>query len=208
MILIAFLIFFALYLLVSLLIVIAIWRWAGHKWRHGWLMGVLATVAIYQITYVYVLGSPREVYQMHEHYCQTEAGFWVYKTPEQWIKENPDTVGEPWGSFHRQENISPTIDRLWLSSRVYWDVINAQPFYAIDRKEQKLVDARTGEVLAREIEFYRGSTGLALGGGGLVSYQFWLAEGKRVCGPGRQNGYDKPFHEYLDRLYEMGKGRK
>jgi len=26
---------------------------------------------------------------MHKYYCANEAGFWVYKTPEQWVKENP-----------------------------------------------------------------------------------------------------------------------
>lgn len=28
----------------------------------------------------------------HKYYCSTEAGFWVYKTPEQWKKENPGVM--------------------------------------------------------------------------------------------------------------------
>ncbi len=29
---------------------------------------------------------------MHRYYCATEAGFWIYKTPEQWKKENPGVM--------------------------------------------------------------------------------------------------------------------
>ncbi|MBK7764911.1 MAG: hypothetical protein IPI44_01795 [Sulfuritalea sp.] len=29
---------------------------------------------------------------VHQYYCATEAGFWVYKTPEQWKKENPGVM--------------------------------------------------------------------------------------------------------------------
>ena len=29
---------------------------------------------------------------MHQYYCATEAGFWVYKTPEQWKLENPGVM--------------------------------------------------------------------------------------------------------------------
>ena len=28
----------------------------------------------------------------HQYYCKTEAGFWVYKTPEQWKRENPNVA--------------------------------------------------------------------------------------------------------------------
>ena len=31
---------------------------------------------------------------MHKYYCATHAGFWVYKTPEQWMKQNPDLKPE------------------------------------------------------------------------------------------------------------------
>lgn len=29
---------------------------------------------------------------VHQYYCATEAGFWVYKTPEQWKLENPGVM--------------------------------------------------------------------------------------------------------------------
>jgi hypothetical protein len=32
---------------------------------------------------------------VHQYYCKKDAGFWVYKTAEQWRKENPDVVVGP-----------------------------------------------------------------------------------------------------------------
>lgn len=108
----------------------------------------------------------------HQYYCATEAGFWVYKTPEQWKKENPgvmatlmatdiwrhqkvdgkdvDTINERMNLVHAKQ------DELFLHR---WPDI------------RELVDVKTHEVLARYVGF---STSQERGGAGWSGWKFWL----------------------------------
>ena len=55
---------------------------SGWKWPLG--VAVLLYLAVFWDHIPTVL--------VHKYYCETEAGFWVYKTPEQWKKENPGVM--------------------------------------------------------------------------------------------------------------------
>lgn len=74
-----------LYLAISALVVWLAARWAKKRGRRGWVWGGVAAFALYNLVFWDLI--PTLV--MHKYYCATEAGFWVYKTPEQWVKENP-----------------------------------------------------------------------------------------------------------------------
>jgi hypothetical protein len=88
------LLFVAAYLLVSALVTWLAVRWARKHDRRPWLWGGLAAFAMYNL--VFWDWIPTVV--MHRYYCATEAGFWIYKTPAQWAKENPGVLEtlEPW----------------------------------------------------------------------------------------------------------------
>lgn len=62
---------------------------------------------------------------MHKYYCLSQAGFWVYKTPEQWVKENPGVM----------ETL--TTQRMWLHDTAEGsDVVHInQRFDLIYKKE-------------------------------------------------------------------------
>jgi hypothetical protein len=72
------------YLAVSALVVLLAARWAKKRGRRGWVWGGLAALAMYNLVFWDLIPT----LTMHKYYCATEAGFWVYKTPEQWVREH------------------------------------------------------------------------------------------------------------------------
>jgi hypothetical protein len=202
-----YLVFFALYGLVSFLVIRKAYGFARVRYKKGWVGGWLAALVMYNL----VFWDWIPVYVMHKHYCSTEAGFWVYKSPEQWIKENPETVGGRWGSnYHsRPETIEKYTSRYWSSNRVYMDITQRRIFdNKIGRTERVLVDNSNGEVLARAVEFYRGGVGsLALGAKSISDYKIWLGLGHRHCGPiSAVEGFMDLSNNNRYKLEQLGKG--
>lgn len=78
------LMFFVIYFAISLWVIFSVLNWAHKNKRSGW-WGVLAAFVMYNL--VFWDWIPTLI--VHKHYCDTQAGFWVYKTPEQWKRENP-----------------------------------------------------------------------------------------------------------------------
>jgi hypothetical protein len=201
--------FFAVYASVSALVISKSYQFTKSRYSKGWIGGWLAALFMYNL----VFWDWIPVYVMHKYYCSTEAGFWVYKSPEQWIKENPDMVGKQWGDAF--EKPSETIDehtrRYWSSDRVFMDVIQVRDYNnSIGRGERVLVDKSTGDILARAIEFYRGSpSALALGANSLSDYKVWLGLGRRNCGPGNTpDGFMDLSSQNRYTLEILGKGER
>lgn len=115
---------------------------------------------------------------MHKYYCETEAGFWIYKTVEQWKKENPgvletlvardtaiptQTVGDKDNWIHTYE----------MNERINKVTRNGGPSkFNRWQYESALIDVRTGEVLGKLIDHY---TTQIRAGGAWHGWKFWLA---------------------------------
>ncbi|SMF01511.1 hypothetical protein [Pseudogulbenkiania subflava] len=208
------LLFLFLYLLLSLWATVKSYSFAQRRWRRGWIGGGVALLVMYHL----VFWDWIPVYWMHKHYCETEAGFWVYKTPEQWIKENPNAEGNVGGnSLPPAEGVTNQMDRkyrYWITPYIYSESIGMHPFYEINKKELRLVDGRTRKLLARSVEFYRGPGGEF----GKDGYRIWLTWGKRNCGPVSTfdgisydpekhfSGYDGMFGIYERKILKLSKG--
>lgn len=129
---------------------------------------------------------------MHEYYCATEAGFWVYKTPEQWRKGNPGVMEglvankgapsryEPFDDGHGKMDIYLLNDRFnWIVTQQ--DLSRSLP---IIRGEQQIKDTKSNEVLARYVDFATGnSVKNTVGPPGPM--KFWLHSGH--CAGGERN---------------------
>lgn len=161
-----------LYLLISVGVV----RWAiGYARKNGksakrWGWG--AALAMYLL--VFWDWIPTVV--AHKYYCSTEAGFWVYKTPEQWNKENPgvlDTLVSNKGQSHsRVGNADNYIDTDFINQRFnYVFKRDGHLLFNRWRTEAEIVDNKTKEVLAREIDFYTSHEKPKAGWNG---WKFWL----------------------------------
>ena len=127
------------------------WLWAG---------------SIFLLVYLPVFWDWIPTIVMHQYYCATDAGFWVYKSVDQWKKENPgvmDTLVHKHLSPSRSdvfENGHGRKDTYFLNKRFNWIVIqqDAFPLLAIIRTEWDVIDVKTNEVLARYVDFGTGNT--------------------------------------------------
>jgi hypothetical protein len=121
---------------------------------------------------------------MHHYYCATEAGFWVYKTPEEWKKENPGvmetltTQRVPANKYEQSENqsVSTTTWNARINSTL---TSRGKHFPNLWRREDAIADTKTGEVLARYVDY---STAQGKRQAGWSGWKFWLDSGNCIGG--------------------------
>lgn len=152
----AVLFFLLIYLAVSIGVVRVAAKWAKKRNRRPWLWGGLAAFVMYNL----VFWDWIPTIAMHKYYCATEAGFWVYKTPEQWMKENPGVMetlkpypNPEWGGIQMKNG---SVDR--FNDRFGdWDKRDKKlGGFLIQRKESAIVDVETQEFLTYEVDFLSG----------------------------------------------------
>ena len=166
--------FIGLYLLISLLVIFFSARTARKHGRRGWVWGLVAAFVMYNL----VFWDWIPTVAMHNYECATEAGYWVYKTPEQWEKENPGvlealvtTKGVP-NTFEGSTDDGSYTDTYIINERFRWIVKFSGPHpLNLWREEQKFVDVKTGEVLAKYVDF---STSQIRRQAGWSGWKFWL----------------------------------
>jgi hypothetical protein len=135
---------------------------------------------------------------MHQYYCATEAGFWVYKTVDQWKAENPGVIetlvenkGAPSTSTGDDMNYT---DTYFLNQRINKVVKKTGPDpFNVWRWDQEVIDSKTNEVLARSVGFSTGNGKI----GGEPELRFWL-HSDGCTGGGATN--DSRFHEFKHQL--------
>ncbi len=199
-----YLLFFALYLLISAYVIYRATLYARRKYNKGWVGGWLAAFLMYNL----VFWDWIPVVVAHKYYCETEAGFWVYKSPEQWFEENPNFVGRSWGvnELKKSEIVNENTSRYWSSDRIYEEITRDSSFLnEIVRSEYSLIDNETGDVIARSVEFTRGASI----GHSLSKFKFWLKIGNRNCGETRSaQGFMDSFSNNRYLLEQLGKGER
>jgi hypothetical protein len=156
----------ALYLLISIGVVVATIAYARKNGKRVWLWGWSAALVMYLIPFWDWIPTVA----MHRYYCATEAGFWVYKTPEQWMKENPGVISGLRPILAIQP--IPGGEKYVLDQRFSVDTVRQVPVFGLSTRivNRSLIDQVTGEVLAKEIGVGSGDHPMATGG----SYKFWL----------------------------------
>lgn len=191
--------FFGIYFPISFWVVRKSYRFAEEKYSRGWMGGTMAAFVMYNL----VFWDWIPVMLIHKHLCETEGGFWVYKTPEQWVKEHPGVVGQDW-SNSRTESIRKefgnTLYRYWYGSVAYREIAQHSGIdltKTIYRREINIVDAKTNEILFRSVNFSP-----------IAPYKFWLSEsgkgGRFGCSELAENGAENE----LDKLRILVKGDK
>ncbi len=149
------------------------WRFAEKKgWKKRWLGAALG----FLIVYLPVLGDWIPTVLAHKYYCATEAGFWEYKTLDQWKAENPGvmeglrSIDKPtervnYGNFQRG-SLQVLDERFAIGTHKRSPI----PFLPTEVFEDSLLDRKTGKILAKNVNVGSGVGYMALGGG----YKFWL----------------------------------
>lgn len=156
-----------LYLLVSLIVVIVVAAWAGRRARSRFGWGFGAALMMYNLVFWDWIPT---VY-VHKYYCEKEAGFWVYKTLDQWKAENPGVM-EGLHQILQPSQKTSYGDVDILDERFAIETHRRKPVPQITTSiaERRLVDRKTGEILVKTIDVGSGNTAV---GGGL---QFWLKQ--------------------------------
>ena len=179
----AILFIFAVYVVISIVATRCAVVWAR---RNGRLWGCITAFAMYNLVFWDMV--PTLV--MHKYYCSTQAGFWPYKSFDQWDAENPG-ISQGLRSSNKPGkgdlDAFPTRDdteRHWYNDRFYKEKAEQKIHGTIDRREEIFVDAENSTVISRVITFYRGlpPTTLELGGTpGEIRKSLVLGSGDREC---------------------------
>jgi len=174
-----------------------IWAtWAAYRW--GKKRGLsrpkrwLAASGGFVIVYLPVFWDYIPTVIAHKYYCEKDAGFWVYKTLDQWKKENPGVaetlVANRDAPATRHGDMDNYTDTYLLNQRLKWVVSKSGPLaFNRWRWEKTLIDTKTNEVLARYLDF---STGSGYLGGPPRALRFWLQSDHCIGGQGNMYSMD------------------
>ncbi|MDP3088512.1 MAG: hypothetical protein Q8M99_10050 [Methylotenera sp.] len=134
---------------------------------------------------------------MHQYYCATQAGFWVYKTPEQWKKENPGVmeglVYDNTTPDLREGDDDIHIDTNVLNQRFNWVTEKQSLLWYLKayRLQSQIIDISNGKAVARWVDFSSGK--------GRDYWKFWMNVASCPDGTtGRNN-----LFQYADELIKM-----
>lgn len=181
---------FGAYIFISALLVYKTAKFAQKTGYNSWVLG--AVIAL--IMYLLVFWDFIPVIVNHHNLCKKYGTFKIIKSPEDWFKENPDVIGKKWaapGNFLKYENLG-SVSREWLSDYIYSESYFEKNYaHAISKYEYKLIDARTGQLLAHMIDFERGGGNPFLRSESITDYKMWLSIGDNSCGKKRRDEFNK-----------------
>lgn len=193
----AYLVFFAVYLPVSIAVVRGAIGYARKNGKSTKRWGWGAAFVMYSI----VFWDWIPTVAMHQFYCAKDSGFWVYKTLDQWKAENPGVmetlVYDKDAHLLRDGDDVNYTDTYTLNQRFNSRTrhIHVFPFLPVSRDESEVFDIKTNVVLVRYINFGSYSAGW----GGL---KFWT--NIESCRYGINNR--TAFYRFVETIVKANKG--
>lgn len=136
---------------------------------------------------------------IHQYYCATEAGFWVYKTPEQWKKENREAAAAlSWKEIPDYTFLPDGTRRATLNERIVIDVsIHKLILISTYQQQEQFVDLLSGEIMAKRVSIGSGYGNFGVGGKDWRVMKFWLS--LDPCVPEKDG-----FSRYFDQVQQLG----
>jgi len=169
--------FGALFLYVLFCVLLG-WFAAGVAARRGvtgWKVGVPVFIALLLVVFWDWL--PMEV--TFKYQCGKYAGFTQYKTLEQWKRENPGVAETLVPIKNPPSERHGDVERYVLNQRFAWEIRHKPVRFHIWKREERIVDVKTGEILARYVDFNTDIPPAALGARRSGAYKLWMM--KRSC---------------------------
>lgn len=157
-----------LYLLLSVVVVLLAVRYARKSGRSAKRWGWGAALVMYLIPFWDWLPTVAT----HQYYCAKDAGFWVYKTVDQWKAENPGVM-ETLVYKKDMPHIQTPYGRATVLNQRFLHIYKQEGPFPINRWriETEIRDVKNGEVIAREVDF---STSQERRQAGWSGWKFWL----------------------------------
>lgn len=157
-----------LYLLLSIVVVHLAIRYARKSGRSAKRWGWGAVLVMYLIPFWDWLPTMAT----HHYYCAKDAGFWVYKTVDQWEAENPGVM-EALVYKKDMPHIQTPYGRANVLNQRFLHIYKQEgplPFNRW-RIQTEIRDVKNGEVIARQVDF---STSHKRRQAGWSGWKFWL----------------------------------
>jgi hypothetical protein len=160
-----FLLVFGIYLVVTAWVVKFTAGWARRTRRGVKKWGIAAAFFMYLL----VFWDHIPTLLLYKYYCASKAGFWVYKTPEQWKKENPGVAETlTWKSNSPQYDKSDGTRGLRVNERFVWEEKEIDTsILPVTLYEESVIDVKTGEIMVKRVSVGAGYTG------GMELLRFW-----------------------------------
>lgn len=183
------------YLGISILAVFLAGRFARKHEIAGWKLGVPTGL----IMFLFLFWDYVPTVVAYKYYCDNEAEFTVYKTLEQWEKENPNAAAT---LSNTQSLSSIRVDGKIvhrLNSRFHSVFELKRVFLSVKRIHNYVLDVQKNEVLAQYVDF---SSGRGSGGVSITSLQdvkFWLSNSS--CD--KEMIHRKQFGEFVNSLERL-----
>lgn len=201
--------FFVVYLAVSIVVVVVAANIAKKHGRSPWRWGGLTTFVMYNLVFWDFIPT----LAAHKYYCETQAGFWIYKTPEQWKAENMELTAEelkPLGkSLHampyRPLHVGSTKIVLKINNRIYLDSKYEEnlSILPIHKLTSFVADIHDEQRLAKLVT-YQSGYGNPMTGGDLRGFKSWL--NKNNCSNSTSGDYEREsgYTAFLARVVKLG----
>jgi hypothetical protein len=208
------------YMLVSVFVIKISTNWPKANNKRPWLWGGLAAFVMYNLVFWDLI--PTLV--MHKYYCGTQAGFWVYKTPDQWMKENTDlkaedlrsegekmylgshTAGWIWNFPHKPFKNNHDRRVAMINSRVYFDsedIKKVSRVLPIHKFTSFIADAKNDERLAQQVTFGSGY-GNPMTTGGILGFKSWLASDNCSGGNAKEDADKSGCSAFINQIVNLG----
>ncbi len=132
-----------LYILISIAVIIAAISWADKSGNRPGTTGLIAALVMYNLVFWDLI----PVYGLHSYQCENNAGFTVYKTIEEWKKENPDIAETLTPVENATWQHDGNITRVPLNQRFVWQTTREKVWYIVHEKDDRYRNERsTGPV--------------------------------------------------------------
>ena len=190
---------FTVYLAVSIFVVRLVARKAKAKGRSAKRWGIAAALFMYLL----VFWDHIPTLVLHHYYCATKAGFWVYKTPEQWKAENPGVAETlTWKSISPRYE-APGVTRGYrLNERFVWvDRVEQTPILPVRLTYESIIDIVTNDIVVQRIKVGSGYGSFALGGNDWRVLKDWVKP--KPCRPNEMD-----FDHYRLAFKQLGSETK
>ena len=142
------------YLVITIVVIRLAVRWAKRRGRRPVLWGIVAAFIMYNLVFWDFIPT----YALYKYYCNTKAGFWVYKTPEQWKAENPGVAETLTWRENPQRYESPDANRGYRLNERFVEVIREtkSPILPVRIYHRSIIDLKNSESVVQMISVSAG----------------------------------------------------